>query len=186
MYPKATAYGVGWAALAWVLAYPLNSSALSSDRDKPMHIEADSAELDERKGVSVYRGNVNVKQGTMVLNADTLTVKNRNRNIIKIVAEGKPAHFQQRPDNQDEDVKADANRIEYLGKNKQILLLGDAKVWQAGNVFQSDRIEYDMNNNVVNAGGERSELTDERRVRITIQPDTNTDSNNNSANPDTQ
>ncbi len=149
-----------------------------------MYIEADRAELNDRTGVSIYRGSVQVSQGTMVLNADTLTVHNRKRQIITVVAEGKPAQFRQRPDNQTEDVKANADRIEYRGPDEQLILLGGAKVWQAGNVFQSNRIVYDMKHNVVNAGGEHSEITDQQRVRITIQPDSNP--SNNHSKPDTQ
>ena len=180
---KMPAAHIGWILLVLALA-PLNSMALSSDRDKPMYIEADRAELNDRTGVSTYWGGVQVSQGTMVLNADTLTVHNRKRQIITVVAEGKPAQFRQRPDNQTEDVKANADHIEYRGLDEQLILLGGAKVWQAGNVFQSDRIVYDMKHNVVNAGGEHSEITDQQRVRITIQPDSNPA--NNHSKPDTQ
>ncbi len=180
---KMPAAHIWWILLLFALA-PLNSMALSSDRDKPMYIEADRAEMNDRTGVSTYRGGVQVSQGSMVLNADTLTVHNRKRQIITVVAKGKPAQFRQRPDNQTEDVKANADHIEYRGLDEQLILLGDAKVWQAGNVFQSDRIVYDMKNNVVNAGSEHSEITDQQRVRITIQPDN--DSSNNQSTPDTQ
>jgi len=182
-FVKMPAAHIAWISLLLALA-PLNSMALSSDRDKPMYIEADRAELNDRTGVSTYRGGVQVSQGTMVLNADTLTIHNRKRQIITVVAEGKPAQFRQRPDNQTEDVKANADRIEYRGPDEQLILLGGAKVWQAGNVFQSDRIVYDMKHNVVNAGGEHSEMTDQPRVRITIQPESNP--SNNHSKPDAQ
>ena len=151
--------------------FPLPAMALSSDRDKPMHIEADRAELDDQTGISTYTGNVEVTQGSMTLHADTITVHNLKRRIIKVVAEGGPAHFKQRPDNQTQDVVAEANRIEYDGGKEQLTLSGGAKVSQAENVFHSDRIVYDIQRNVANAGGESSEMTEQSRVRITIQPD---------------
>lgn len=155
------------------LLVPGVSWALSGDINQPMQIEADRVELDHRQGVSTYWGNVQVTQGSMRLTASKITVHNNGRYVARVVAVGKPARFKQRPDNQQQDVKAIADRIEYYGKKEQIVLIGAARVWQADNVFQSERIEYDMKRNSVNAGSGKSEITDKQRVRITIQPQNN-------------
>ena len=39
------------------------SWALPSDRDQPIRVQADSAELDDKQGVAVYRGAVVITQG---------------------------------------------------------------------------------------------------------------------------
>jgi len=145
---------------------PVCSWALSSDRDQPMLIEADQAVLNDGKNISIYRGNVRVTQGTLVLTGDTMTVYNKGNDIEKVVMEGKPATYKQRPDNKDQDVRARALRMEYYTSPEYIILLKQAEVEQEGNRLRSERIEYDVAHDKVNAGTNAPN----ERVRITIQP----------------
>ena len=39
--------------------------ALGSDRQQPIHIKADHITVNEKKGFSIYRGNVLMTQGTL-------------------------------------------------------------------------------------------------------------------------
>jgi lipopolysaccharide export system protein LptA len=41
--------------------------ALSSDREQPINLEADAADIDDLKGISIYTGNVVLTQGSMVI-----------------------------------------------------------------------------------------------------------------------
>ena len=43
--------------------------ALSTDRDQPVHIEADRGELDDVKGVTIYEGRVDVKEAVRLSQA---------------------------------------------------------------------------------------------------------------------
>lgn len=140
--------------------------ALSTDRNQPMSIEADRVELDDGQGVSTYYGNVKVDQGTLELTGETMTVYTKGDQVEKVIMEGAPATYKQRPDNKDQDVRAKALRMEYYTNPEHILLLKDAEVEQEGDRLRSQRIEYDVTKDKVNAG------TDEpnERVRITIQP----------------
>lgn len=154
----------------WILLtagmIPATVCALSSDREQPMLIEADRAELNDAEGISVYRGNVKVTQGTLVLTGDTMTVLNKGDDVDKVIMDGTPATYKQRPDNKDQDVRAKALRMEYYTDPEHIILLHEAEVEQEGDRLQSERIEYDVVKDKVNAG------TDEpnERVHITIQP----------------
>lgn len=151
------------AALLWG---PQQGWALSSDRQQPMHIEADQAELDEQKGVSIYTGNVQVTQGTLVLTGDTMTVYNVDEDIERVIMLGQPATYRQRPDGKDEDMHAKSLRMEYFATPERIILLREAVAWQGKNVFRSDRIVYDVALDRVNAGN----ASGDQRVRITLQP----------------
>lgn len=140
--------------------------ALSSDRDQPMYVEADRADIDEKRGVSVYRGNVKITQGTLVLTAAELTVHSKDGDVVKAIAVGQPATYRQRPDGKEQDIEAEALRMEYFATEEKIILIDKAEVRQAGDTFRSDRINYDIAKDVVNAGaGSPGD-----RVRITIQP----------------
>ena len=145
---------------------PMPAAALSSDRQQPMHIEADRADLDDQKGISVYRGNVVITQGTLRLTADELTVHTQDGEVTKAFSTGAPATYRQRPDGKDQDVEAQSLRMEYYAGEEKIILLQKAEVKQAGDTFRSDKIIYDIARDHVNAGtGAPGD-----RVRITIQP----------------
>ncbi len=149
--------GSGWPALA---------TALSDDRNQPMYVEADRADIDDKRGVSVYRGNVRITQGTLQLTAAELTVHSKGGDIIKAIAVGQPATYRQRPDGKDTDIEAEALRMEYFAAEQKIILLEKARVTQGGDSFSSEKIHYDIGKDVVKAG----DGTPGDRVRITIQP----------------
>jgi len=149
-----------------ITGLPNLAAALSSDRNQPMNIEADRANIDDKRGISVYQGNVKITQGSLLLTADELTVTTRNGDIINAVATGQPATYRQQPDNKPQAIDAEALRIEYLADQQKVILLQKAKVQQGGDTFLSDRIHYDIAQDKVNAGDGSSG----DRVRITIQP----------------
>jgi len=150
----------------WLLCLPLQAWALSADRNEPINIEADSATLHEKMGSSTYRGNVHLRQGTLHLHGDTMTVEMRDDRIEKILLTGSPATYTQRPDNAAEDQHAEAGRIEYYATEERMVLLDKARIWQSGDEeFSSDRIVFNLSDNTVNAGGGAGD-----RVRITLQP----------------
>jgi len=150
----------------WLLCRPLPAWALSVDRNEPINIEADRATLHEKSGTSTYRGNVHLRQGTLHLHGDSMTVEMRDDNIEKIVLIGSPATYSQRPDNADEDQHAEAGRIEYDARNESMTLLDNARIWQSDNEeFSSDRIVFNLADNTVSAGGGSGD-----RVRIKLPP----------------
>jgi len=153
------------AALLVALAGP--ASALSTDKDKPLDLEADSAEIDEGKGMSVYIGNVIATQGSMRLESDRLVIFHTGSKAERLEAEGKPARFQQLADDSPEPVKARARRLEYRLDSEELILTGDALVLQGKDTFKSDRITYDRVRSVVKGG---AAAQGKERVRITVDP----------------
>lgn len=149
--------------------FPIAALALSSDREQPMYIEADRADIDDKKGISVYTGNVKVTQGTFLLLADKLTVHIDNDQVKKAVATGNPARYKQRPDGKDEDIEAEALQMEYYASPERIVLIDRAVASQGGDEFRSDKIVYDIEKDIVNAGT----ATGDSRVHITLQPRNN-------------
>ncbi|RMG30534.1 MAG: lipopolysaccharide transport periplasmic protein LptA [Gammaproteobacteria bacterium] len=146
--------------------------ALRSDRDQPVLLDADQATLSERRGVSVYRGHVVVRQGTLRITGDVLTLYGHGGHIERAVVEGRPATFRQRPDGKPEDVRARARRMVYEAARRRVILTGEAVVWQGGDVFRSARIVYDIDQDRVQAGGtaKGSASPGDGRVHILLQP----------------
>lgn len=142
--------------------------ALSTDRDQPVHIEADRGELDDVKGVTIYEGRVVVTQGSIKITGDRVVLYyDDKRDISRAEAVGKPATYQQLSDGETEPLKARALRMDYQVKDGVIDLYDDASVLQSGNSLFGNRITYDTLNERVKASRSGS---GEDRVRVILTP----------------
>ena len=142
--------------------------ALSTDRDQPVHIEADRGELDDVKGVTIYEGRVVVTQGSIKITGDRVVLYyDDKRDISRAEAVGKPATYQQLSDGETEPLKARALRMDYQVKDGVIDLYDDASVVQTGNSLFGSRITYDTVNERVKASRSGS---GEDRVRVILTP----------------
>lgn len=147
--------------------------ALPSDREQPIRVQADSAELDDGKGVAVYRGGVVITQGSLKITGDTVTItQDRNGDIDVFTAVGKPAYYEQQPAADKPVVKAYGLTVQYFAASERIVLIDQAKVVQAGNTFEGEKIVYDTRRQIVNAGrATGSNISAPRpRIDMVIQP----------------
>ncbi|WP_152220671.1 lipopolysaccharide transport periplasmic protein LptA [Pseudomonas sp. SCB32] len=147
--------------------------ALPTDREQPIRVQADSAELDDKQGVAVYRGDVVVTQGSMKLTGNTVTLKqNKNGDIEVVTSVGKPAYFEQKPSPEKEVTKAYGLTIQYFVAQNRVVLIDQAKVIQEGNTFEGEKIVYDTQRQIVNAGrATGAQVTTPRpRIDMVIQP----------------
>jgi len=147
---------------------PAKVAALQSDKEQPVYIEADSVEIDDRNGVSKYLGKVKLSQGSMVLQADTITVHSPERKIRTVVAEGSPVRYQQRLDRGNAEVHGEAGTIEFDARSGILKLKDDAKLSRNGSVFTGSYIEYDSTKDVVQAS---TLIGTDNRVRVILQPE---------------
>ncbi|MDX1518594.1 MAG: lipopolysaccharide transport periplasmic protein LptA [Gammaproteobacteria bacterium] len=154
--------------------------ALSTDKDQPIEVEADYAELDDEKGITIYKGNVIVTQGSMRIDGDEMVVTyDENDDLDTLIVTGRPAHYQQMPDGGTIPDEAEALKMEYHSPKNLIVLINEALVKQEGLRFSGNRIEYDTERSKVYARGSQtvSEQTGDAqsenrndRVRLTIKP----------------
>nr|WP_298172311.1 lipopolysaccharide transport periplasmic protein LptA [uncultured Pseudomonas sp.] len=147
--------------------------ALPSDREQPIRVQADTAELDDKQGVAVYRGDVVITQGTLKITGDKVTItQNAQGDIEVFTAVGKPAYYEQKPAADKQIVKAYGLTIQYFAANERIVLIDQAKVIQEGNTFEGEKIVYDTQRQIVNAGRANGvNLTTPRpRIDMVIQP----------------
>lgn len=168
------------ASLICLLLWCSGVGALSTDSDQPIEIEADFAELDDTSGVTVYRGNVIVTQGSMRMSGDKLTVNFTDDQELKnVFLEGHPARFKQRPDNKDVDTEGEAQQIEYHAKESLLYLIDGAKLNQGEKIITGHRITYDTDRSILTARKARStelaadgseEAASSGRIRIVIPP----------------
>ncbi len=151
--------------------------ALSTDKDQPIEIEADAAELDDEKGVTIYRGNVILTQGSVRMTGDTMTVYFTNGELDTMIMEGKPATYRQLPDDSKIYDEAEALRMEYYELKNLVILIDKASFKQEGLNFSGNRIEYDTLHSRVKARGSVKQQTSSgssssggERVKIILKP----------------
>jgi len=159
--------------------WPGVASALSSDSDKPIEIVADEAEHDSNNDITIYRGNVEVTQGTMFLSGHTLRVYyDDEQELDHAIMEGDLAYYRQLPDNSKVHDEAWAKQMEYYPNDDMVILIDEGKVIQDDVRFTGDRIEYDTENSRVIAKTvrkaeeeqEKRPAGGDNRVRVIINP----------------
>jgi lipopolysaccharide export system protein LptA len=162
---------------ATVLALLLLPSALraeQADRDKPVNIEADRMSVDDKKKESLFDGNVTMTQGTLVLRADRVLVRQDADGFNYAVAWGRQAYFKQKRDGVDEYVEGWSDRMEYDGKKEKVQLFTNARVTKGVDEVRGDYISYDSVTEFyqVLGGGRQaaSNANPQGRVRAVIQP----------------
>ncbi|MEN9420287.1 MAG: putative lipopolysaccharide transport protein LptA [Pseudomonadota bacterium] len=119
-----------WAAALLGGAVPAPALAERADRQQPMVIEADrEGTIDTQRGVTVFSGNALISQGTLLIRAERIEVRDPSggpRTALALGAPGQLASFRQKRDGVDEHVQAQAERIEYDGGTETLRFIGQA------------------------------------------------------------
>jgi lipopolysaccharide export system protein LptA len=107
--------------------------AEKADRNKPIVMEADRpGTLDYQRQVLVFNGNAVITQGTMVLRAERIELREMPdgyRAASAIGLPGKPATWRQKRDGgTDEVVEGSADRIEFDGRADTLRFVGNGAV----------------------------------------------------------
>lgn len=164
--------------LCLVLFCPLISLAERADRDKPIHLEADRATVEDykRKGefrTSIFTGNVLLTQGTLRIRADKIIMKEDSTGYRYATAYGNLASFREKRDGVDEYVEAWSKRVEYDDKTSKIELFGNARLKRGGDEVAGDYITYDIKRDFFQVNSLEEKENDRQpdsRVRAIIQP----------------
>jgi lipopolysaccharide export system protein LptA len=118
------------AALAAVLACA-PARAERTDRLQKINISADQGgQLDLQNQVVIYTGNVVITQGSMVIRAAKVEVRelpSGYRTAVALGSPGKPATFRQKRDGVDEYIEGEAERLEYDGKSVTVRFINNAE-----------------------------------------------------------
>ena len=129
------------ATILWTAA-----STLAADSGKePIHIEADRMISQEDKNSVVFIGNVDARQGDLTIRAQEMTVyyapkgkgnKDSGDNEVTKLICRKNVEITQG------DWLGTGNRMDYLAKERKVILSGNAKAWQGPNMVSGKTIVY--------------------------------------------
>jgi lipopolysaccharide export system protein LptA len=146
-----------------------------ADRDKPVHLEADRATVQDANKLATFTGNVVLTQGTLVIRSDKMTVKEDASGFQYATAFGNLASFRQKRDGMDEYIEGWSERMEYDGKADKMQLFKKARLKRGQDEVHGDYISYDATNEFFqvtssNNGTSSTQTSADGRVRAVIQP----------------
>lgn len=160
--------------LIMLMLLTFNASAEKADRDKPIDLEADTLTVNDAKKTSTYTGNVILTQGTLIIRADKLIVREDQEGFQHSTSYGNPTTFKQKREGKNEYIEGSGQRIEYDARMDKVQLYTKAWVKRADDVVNGDYIMYDANAEYaeVLGGGSQSATsgTPGGRVKAVIQP----------------
>ena len=140
--------------------------ALSSDSEQPVYIDSDSQQLDMKSNQVTFLGDVNLKQGSININADKIIVTRNaiNGEIEEIQGVGKPATFSQLTD-EGKTLYGEADDLYYQLVADKLLMTKNAMLSQDGNIIRGSKIAYQIGAQKLIADSDNSE-----RVSTVLQP----------------
>ncbi len=147
------------------LACATGAFARSSDRTKPMEIDAGRHEGSiEGNGTSIFSGGVTITQGTLDIRADRADIQQRGGQPVRAVLTGRQAVLKQQMDD-GTPMTARADRIDYDLTSEVVVLIGNYTVTTPRGSTSGQRLTYDLKSGRVESGGEGN-----GRVKLRILP----------------
>lgn len=134
---------------------PVHAASQSKAKQQTIDITAQYLLLDEKKGISEYKGKVSFIKGTLTIKADSVTLYYDGEKLIKALITGFPADVQHQPDNEAR-VHSQANEMEYFVAEERLILKGQAFVDQGDRHFSGEYIEYDTRQRTITAAGSQN------------------------------
>jgi lipopolysaccharide export system protein LptA len=147
--------------------------------DTPIHVSAEKMVSHNTEKAVVFSGNVQAKQGDLIINSQTMTIyhggkktetntktnspaANNAEQIKKIIATGNVEIIQ-------EGFVATGDKVEYLAAEEKVLLTGHAKIIQDNNMVTGYQVEMDL-----------------AKGTTTVTPEKGADATSPSTNPETK
>jgi lipopolysaccharide export system protein LptA len=149
-----------------------HANVWAAENVEKIYIDADYMQLNIETGYSVYVGNVNIKQGQLILTGDKVTIQQSKKEVERITVTGKPAHYNHITD-KGENIQAESEKMVYTASQNKLVMTINANLKQPDHQVSSQKIVYDTEKKIVIAGDKRetSKGSDNKqRVNITLTP----------------
>ena len=125
-----------------LLVHAAPAAAEKADREKPIRYSANNLDGNEAEQTVLLSGRVEVTQGTIVMKADRVVLKQQSDGTYNVSATGKPVTFRQKMDNSDEYVDAQALRVEYLGAKDLVELYDQSWIKRGKDELRGNFLTY--------------------------------------------
>ncbi len=150
----------------WLLSMPGPLLALESDRQQPLEVNADATDGTLGDGIATLKGNVLIRQGTLLIKSETAIVEKADGKVRRFELNGDPVHLQQEIE-EEGLVSAEARKVEYVVASGIVTLSGAADVNHPQYNISGEVLEYDLNTqHFKGSGGDGN-----GRIRIRMDPE---------------
>ncbi len=153
--------------------------AEKADKNKPLNLEADSANYDDVKQLMVVEGRVLVSKGTLVLRAARVEQREDpegNQFMVATAKAGEQVFFRQKREGLDEYMEGEADHIDYDGKADIVRLAGKAVLRRLRGSTLADEsrgnlIVFNNTTETMNLNGSQATTSlPGQRVRMMLSP----------------
>jgi lipopolysaccharide export system protein LptA len=114
-----------------------------ADRTKPMVIDSEDPEGDNKAKVVILRKNVTITQGTLKVIGDRGEVRGSPPSAVAKLF-GSPVCFRQKKDGSDEVMRGQGERIEYDQAKERVEFFGKVIVHDGANEMRAEHVVYNM------------------------------------------
>ncbi|GAB1234179.1 hypothetical protein UT5_05730 [Ferrigenium sp. UT5] len=160
-----------FAGVMLMMALSCGAQAEQADREQPVHLEANHVLIDEINQFSRFEGQVQVRQGTLLIRANAVEVREDAQGYQHLTAFGQPASFRQRYEGTDEYAEGYGERIEYDTRAETVDFFEQARVKRGADEVRGARIRYSTRSEVFEASGDTTAPDQaDGRVRAVLQP----------------
>lgn len=151
--------------LLLLLALAPTALARTSDRNKPMDIDAGHSDysMDDSRPTTLS-GGVIITQGTLDIRSNVAVVHTANGEPVRAVLTGTPVKLTQELDD-GKAMDAVANKVDYDLKSEIVVFTGGVNIRQPSGSIAGERVIYNMKTGQVQGGGQ-----DAGRVKIRLLP----------------
>lgn len=141
---------------ACTAAFLLSASpSWAADEDLPIEIEADQAEFDGQRGVSIYSGNAILTRGALRITGDLMKVfTDPEGELERVEVTGEPATYRDLPEGQQRPIRGEAPFMEYFARGpERASFQQGARLWQGDDEMTGERIDVNLEDEIVHARG---------------------------------
>ena len=151
-----------------LLAMAQLAPALKTDASQPIQIVADSLTVDQKNMISIFRGNVQITQGSIKAHATTAEASQDKAGNKLIHMLGAPVTFSQLNDD-GERTEGQGNQFDYSTKTNLAILIGRARVKKGANLVMGDKLTYNTKTQIYSANSTNSNgITTSKSGRVTV------------------
>jgi lipopolysaccharide export system protein LptA len=151
-----------------MLSVPSMALTATENSRHNISIDADYAERNDKTGLTEYRGNVVIRQGTILIEADKIIIYSADDKVIRVSCFGTPAGYQQQSEDDQEILIARAENIDYLITDDILNLKTNASLIRNGTSIKGDTITYDLAQGTWKAKGDDQGA--QKRIQLVIPP----------------
>ena len=136
--------------LVWLVNIINSVYALKSDNKQPITITANQANVDQKKLITIFKGDVVIIKGSLHVHANKGVATQDALGNKTLSLDGNPVTFEQKQDN-GTMIQGQGNKFEFHSIDNMALLTGRAKIKDGKNEVSGDILTYNTQTQIYSA-----------------------------------